>query len=80
MFRDLAIKLEKAKGSSDVIMFRQAICECLYVASLKLVSLNEAIFTDECWNQFNEYADRQGVAETLQAHVAQYFGMLVGKM
>ena len=80
MFVELAEKLKKAIGTSNVTVFRQAICEVLYLASLKLVHLNKAkLLTDELGNDLSDDADAKGVVETLQVQVAQYFGMSDGK-
>ena len=80
VFVDLAEKLKKALQSSNVTMFRKAICEVLYVACLKMVSLNNAkLLTDELGNDLSD-ANAKGVLETLQVQVEQYFGISNGKM
>ena len=80
VFIDLAVKLQRAIDSSDVVNVRKAICGVLYLASLKLVNLNKAkLLTDEFGNDLNDDADAKGVVETLQVQVAQYFGMSDGK-
>ncbi len=81
VFIDLAVKLQRAIDTSNVIKVRQAICEVLYLASLKLVNVNMAkLLTDECGNDLNDDTNAKGVMETLQDQVTQYFGMSDGKM
>ena len=81
MFVDLAEKLKKAIGTSNVTVFRQAICEVLYLASLKLVHLNKAkLLTDELGNDLSDDANAKGVLETLMVQVAQCFGISDGKL
>ena len=81
VFVDLAEKLKKAIGTSNVTVFRQAICEVLYLASLKLVHLNKAkLLTDELGNDLSDDANAKGVLETLMVQVAQCFGISDGKL
>ena len=80
VFVDLAEKLKNAQRTSKVTVFRKAICEVLYVASLKMVGLNKAkLLTDELGNDLSD-ANAKGVLETLQVQVEQYFGISNGKM
>jgi len=80
VFVDLAEKLKTAVGTSNVTMFRQAICEVLYLASLKLVNMNKAkLLTDELGNDLCD-ADAKSFLETLKVQVAQYFCISDGKM
>ena len=80
VFVDLAEKLKKAVGTLNITMFRQAICEVLYLASLKLVNLKKAkLLTDELGNDLNSDTDAKGVVDTLQVQVGQYFGISDGK-
>ena len=76
----MAAKLKKALGISNVTKFRKAICEVLYLASLKLVNLKKAkLLTEELGNYLSD-ADAKGVLETLQVQVEEYFGISDGKM
>ncbi len=80
VFIDFAEKIKKALGTSNVTMYRKAICEVLYLASLKLVNLKKAkLLTDKLGNDLCD-ADAKGVLETLHIQVEQYFGISDSKM
>ena len=80
VFVDLAEKLKKAVLTSDVTIFRRAICDVLYSASLKLVNLKKAkLLTDELGNDLGD-SDAKGVMETLQVQLGEYFAIPNGKM
>ena len=80
VFVDLAEKLKKAVLTSDVTIFRRAICDVLYSASLKLVNLKKAkLLTDELGNDLRD-SDAKGVMETLQVQLGEYFAIPNGKM
>ena len=80
VFVDLAEKLKMAVLTSDVTIFRRAICDVLYSASLKLVNLKKAkLLTDELGNDLGD-SDAKGVMETLQVQLGEYFAIPNGKM
>lgn len=80
VFVELAEKLKKAVLTSDVTIFRRAICDVLYSASLKLVNLKKAkLLTDELGNDLGD-SDAKGVMETLQVQLGEYFAIPNGKM
>ncbi len=66
MFIDLAVKLQRAIDTSNIIKVRQAICEVLYLASLKLANVKRAkLLTDECGNVLNNDTESKVFIETL---------------
>ena len=80
VFKELGVKLEKAVGTKDVLTFRKAICEALYIASLKLVHMKGAkLLTDADGNHISDNTDLEGVLAGLDNHVADCLGMVDGK-
>ena len=80
VFKELGVKLEKAVGTKDVLTFRKAICEVLYIASLKLVRMKGAkLLTDADGNHISDNTDLDGVLAGFDSHVADCLGMVDGK-
>ncbi len=72
--------MEKAVGAKDVVTFQKAICEVLYIASLKLVHMKGAkLLTDADGNHISDNTDLEGVLAGLENHVADCLGMVDGK-
>ena len=81
VFKELGRKLEKAVGTKDVLTFRRAICEVLYIASLKLVRMKGAkLLTDAEGNHISNNKDLDSVLAGLDNDVAVCFGMVDGKI
>lgn len=80
VFKELGVKLEKAVGTKDVLTVRRAICEVLYIASLKLVRMKGAkLLTDADGNHISDNIDLDGVLAGLDNHVESCLGMVDGK-
>ncbi len=80
-FKELGVKLDKAVRTKDVVTVQKAICEVLYIASLKLVCMKGAkLLTDADGNHISDNTDLDGVLAGLDNHVTGCFGLVDGKM